>query len=81
MSDFTSTHLRVSAPHTITCKTHSRLRRNALVKNLEFRRTLGMMHRLSPNQSLQLTAGRSDTPVLIMKTPPLQSTFAPASGS
>ena len=37
-----------------------------------------MMHRLSPNQSLQLTAGRSDTPALIMKTPPLQPTFAPA---
>ena len=33
------------------------------------------------NQSLQLTAGRSDASDLVMKTHPLQSTFAPASGS
>jgi hypothetical protein len=34
-----------------------------------------------PNQSLQLTAGRFDTPPQIMKTQPLQSTLVPASGS
>jgi hypothetical protein len=34
----------------------------------------------SPNPSLQPTAGRSDTSHTIMKTLPLQSTLAPASG-
>ena len=39
-------------------------------------------HRSKPsNQSLQLTAGRSDASHQFMKTPPFQSALAPASGS
>jgi len=36
---------------------------------------------VTPNQSLQLTAGRSGAALEIMKTHPLQSTLAPAIGS
>ena len=36
---------------------------------------------MSPNQSLQLTAGRSDATNEIMSTLPFQSVLAPASGS
>jgi len=39
------------------------------------------IERVRSNQSLQLTAGRSGASHQIMKTPPLQSTLAPASGS
>ena len=56
MSDSTFTHLRVSGAHTITCKTPLRSPRNALVKNLEFRRTLGMKSHLPPNQPMKPTA-------------------------
>jgi thiol:disulfide interchange protein len=39
------------------------------------------LHATTSNQSLQLTAGRSDASHEIMKTLPLQSALAPASGS
>ncbi len=39
-----------------------------------------MMHTNRPNQAMQPTAGRSDAPLLIMKTCLLQATLALASG-
>ena len=33
----------------------------------------------TPNKAMQPTAGRFDAPYKIMKTPPLEFTFAPAS--
>jgi hypothetical protein len=43
--------------------------------------TLVIVPPFPPNQSLQLTAGRSDVSHQIMKTLPLQSSLASASGS
>ena len=40
-----------------------------------------MAHRIRSNQPLQPTAGRSDSPLQIMKTHPAQTTLAPASGA
>jgi hypothetical protein len=40
-----------------------------------------VFHRMHPNQSLQLTAGRFYAASEIMNAPPFQSTLAPASGS
>jgi len=40
-----------------------------------------MFHDQRPNQSLQATAGLSAATVKIMKTHPLQSALAPASGT
>ena len=34
----------------------------------------------TPNKAMQPTAGRFDAPYKIMKTPPLEFTFAPFSG-
>jgi|GEM_PF-2413623 len=49
-----------------------------------YEETLKRVHLRAPiasNQSLQLTAGRSDAPHQIMKTLPFQPALAPASGS
>jgi hypothetical protein len=43
--------------------------------------TSGVLRRPPPNQSLQVTAGRSDASHYTMKTFPFQSMLAPASGT
>ena len=52
-----------------------------MVQRPKFQRLYRYFDAQRPNQSLQLTAGRSDAPHYIMKTPPFQTTLAPATGS